>query len=71
MKEFLVIRVGDHERPASQEEIDHIEERFRTFCQESDMEETNAFVTHHLVDFELFPRRKPGIFRRIANRWFG
>jgi hypothetical protein len=70
MKEFIVIKVGDYERPASEEDIEQIRSRFQEFCEASDMEDVNAFVTHHAVEIDILPRRKPSVFKRIFQRLF-
>ena len=64
MKEFVIIRVGSEDRPASPEDITNMTESVRQFAEANDMQDVPMLVTHHAVEVEVFPRRRKSFLKR-------
>lgn len=54
---FFHVRVGDNERPATKEDIQHVSDQINVMLKLSKQnpEETNFLVTNHLMTFEFIP----------------
>jgi len=54
-KEILIVKVGNDERPASQEDIDNVIAQFKKAGEDDDGAVT--IVTHHAISFETIKRK--------------
>jgi hypothetical protein len=51
MKELIIVKLGNEDRPASQEDIDAMAKTLRKALRKG----KNVVVTHHAVSFEVLP----------------
>jgi len=51
MKEFIIVKLGNEDRPASQEDIDAMAKSLKKAIKKG----KNIVITHHAIEFERVP----------------
>lgn len=48
-KGFLLVRVGSDSRPATNDDIQHVQSKMEEVMKDADLEDTTVLVTHHNI----------------------
>lgn len=51
MKELIIVKLGNEDRPASQEDIDNLAKSLKKAIKKG----KNIVITHHAIEFERVP----------------